>query len=106
MPLLTALLAPLLGLAAQAGAPDIAAYQAALDAHVDARSTVDYAGLEASGALEPVVASFATATEPTAAADKAAFFRYHVDHIIQSNTQRSRTLQPLRKWFKTNRFLV
>lgn len=74
MPLLTALLAPLLSLAAQAGAPDLAAYQAVLDAHVDARSTVDYAGLEASGALEPVVASFATATEPTAAADKAAFW--------------------------------
>lgn len=54
-------------------APDTAAYQAVLDAHLS-RGRVDYGAVKASGALDGYLAGLETAAEPAGRAEKMAFW--------------------------------
>lgn len=59
---------------AAALAADHGALQAALDAHVSSRGTVDYAGLKASGALDGYLDGLASAAEPSSRGEQMAFW--------------------------------
>ena len=59
---------------AAAAAMDHSGYQAVLSAHVDDKGNVDYAAVQASGALDAYLEGLQTATEPAGQAEKMAFW--------------------------------
>lgn len=65
---------PLLCAAAAAAPLEVGPWQAVLTAHVGADGRVDYAAIEATGAVEAFVAALATAPEPAGADERLAFW--------------------------------
>ena len=68
------MLALLFTLVSSAAAYDHSEWQAVLDKYLSSSATVNYADIQASGALNNYVAGLATATEPSGRAEKMAFW--------------------------------